>query len=253
MNEEEKNNSENTELVETEQNDSYVPAEQESADESFKNDSFYKIAKGKGIFNLPNKLTISRMVMIPVFILFFYLDFVGHFFVALAVFIVASLTDLLDGKIARKYHLVTNLGKFLDPIADKVLVSTAFILMLPASWIFSIFTDSWMVIVGACGVAIILAREIIISGFRMVAADAGIVIAADIFGKYKTVFQDASIIVLLISAGVIEICISSGSSALLEVARAVNYIGLIIFAAAVILTIISGVNYIVKNIGILKK
>ena len=74
MNEEEKNNSENTELVETEQNDSYVPAEQESADESFKNDSFYKIAKGKGIFNLPNKLTISRMVMIPVFILFFYLD-----------------------------------------------------------------------------------------------------------------------------------------------------------------------------------
>lgn len=215
-------------------------------EEKFAGDKFYAFAKGKGVMNLPNKLTISRMVMIPLFVLFFYLDFTAHFFVALAVFAAASLTDLFDGKIARKYGLVTNLGKFLDPIADKVLVSTAFILFLTAPWVFGGFLGGWAVIVAGCGVALILAREIIISGFRMVAADAGVVIAADKFGKYKTVFQDASVVVLLISAGVTEL--TTGVAA-----QAVNYVGLILFAAAIVLTVLSGVNYIVKNIGILKR
>lgn len=215
-------------------------------EEKFGGDKFYAFAKGKGVMNLPNKLTISRMVMIPLFVLFFYLDFTAHFFVALAVFAAASLTDLFDGKIARKYGLVTNLGKFLDPIADKVLVSTAFILFLTAPWVFGGFLGSWAVIVAGCGVALILAREIIISGFRMVAADAGVVIAADKFGKYKTVFQDASVVVLLISAGVTEL--TTGVAA-----QAINYVGLILFAAAIVLTVLSGVNYIVKNIGILKR
>ena len=97
-----------------------------------------------------------------------------------------------------------------------------------------------------CGVALILAREIIISGFRMVAADAGVVIAADKFGKYKTVFQDASVVVLLISAGITEL--DAGTAA-----QVVNYIGLVLFAVAIVLTVLSGINYIVKNIGILKK
>ncbi len=96
----------------------------------------YKIAAGKGVMNLPNKLTISRIAMIPVFVLFFYLDFTAHYFVALAVFAIACLTDLFDGKIARKYNLVTNLGKFLDPIADKVLVLSSLVIMLTVPDIF---------------------------------------------------------------------------------------------------------------------
>lgn len=220
--------------------------------EDFAGDKFYKFAKGRGVMNLPNKLTVSRMVMIPVFVLFFYLEFTGHFFVALAVFAIASLTDLFDGKIARRYNLVTNLGKFLDPIADKVLVSSAFIIMLTLPWIFTAFTGSWALIVAGCGVALILAREIIISGFRMVAADSGKVIVADMFGKYKTVFQDASIVVLLISAGVTEL-VDLASDAAYTAAQVVNYVGLVLFAAAIVLTVLSGINYIVKNIDVLKK
>ncbi len=215
-------------------------------------DKFYKFARGEGVMNLPNKLTVSRVVMIPVFVLFFYLEFTGHFFVALAVFIAASLTDLLDGKIARRYKLVTNLGKFLDPIADKVLVATAFIVMLTAPWMFTLFAGGWAIVLAGCGVAVILAREIIISGFRMVAADAGKVIAADKFGKYKTVFQDASAIVLLLSAGVTEI-VDLSSGAAYTAAQVVNYAGLALFVVAVVLTVLSGVNYIVKNIEVLKK
>lgn len=218
----------------------------------FEGDKFYKFAKGKGVMNLPNKLTISRMVMIPVFVLLFYLVFPGHYFVSLAVFAIASLTDLFDGKIARKYGLVTNLGKFLDPIADKVLVLSAFVIMLTVPGIFTAFAGSWAAIAAGCGVALILAREIIISGFRMVAADAGKVIAADMFGKYKTVFQDASIVVLLVSAGLNELFLSAEGAAY-TAARVVNYIGLALFAVAIVLTVLSGINYIVKNIDVLKK
>lgn len=221
-------------------------------DEKFEGDKFYKFAKGNGVMNLPNKLTISRMVMIPVFVLFFYLHFTGHYFVALAVFAVASLTDLFDGKIARKYNLVTNLGKFLDPIADKVLVSTAFIVMLTTSGLFTAFAGDWAMVAAGCGVALILARELIISGFRMVAASEGAVIAADMFGKYKTVFQDASIVVLLISAGVTEI-VNLASQVAYTAAQTINYIGLGLFAVAIVLTVLSGINYIVKNIEVLKK
>ncbi len=206
----------------------------------------YKFAAGKGVMNLPNKLTVARMVMIPVFVLFFYLNFTAHYFVALAVFGVACLTDLFDGKIARKYNLVTNLGKFLDPIADKVLVLSALVIMLTVPQFFVANLGYWAIIVAGCGVALILAREIIVSGFRMVAASSGTVIAADIFGKYKTTCQDISIVVLLIGAGVSEL-----TDHLAGVI--INYIGLAFFALAVILTVISGVNYLVKNKEVLKK
>jgi len=213
-----------------------------------KNSRAYKFAAGKGVMNLPNKLTISRVVMIPVFILFFYLDFTAHYFVALAVFGIASLTDLFDGKIARKYNLVTNLGKFLDPIADKVLVLSALVVFLtkPEIFVASSGMGEWTLIVAGCGVAVILAREIIVSGFRMVAAGAGIVIAADIFGKYKTVTQDIAVVVLLIGAGVCELTAHISG-------EIINYIGLAFFAISVILTVISGVNYIIKNIEVLKR
>lgn len=209
-------------------------------------DKFYRFAKGKGVMNLPNILTLSRMVMIPLFALFFYLEFTAHYFVALAVFALAALTDLLDGKIARKYSLVTNLGKFLDPIADKALVATAFILMLtrPGSFLFGL--GDWAIIAAGCGVAVIIVREIIVSGFRMVAADAGVVIAADIFGKYKTVMQDLAVAVLLAGAGIAGF--TDGMAA-----DIVNCVGLALFAVAVLLTIASGINYIVRNAGVLKK
>ena len=206
----------------------------------------YKIAAGRGVMNLPNKLTIARMIMIPVFILFFYPNFAGHYFVALAVFAIASFTDLLAGKIARRYNLVTNLGKFLDPIADKVLVSSALIVILTVPSYFTAFLGGWAMIVGGCCVAVIFARELIVSGFRMVAADAGIVIAADKIGKFKTDAQDISTIMLLLFGGFYEIF---GDAVGVQV---VNYIGLIMLAAAAILTVISGINYIVKNIAVLK-
>lgn len=206
----------------------------------------YKIAAGRGVMNLPNKLTIARMIMIPLFIFFFYFNFKGHYFVALAVFAIASFTDLLDGRIARRYNLVTNLGKFLDPIADKVLVSSALIVILTVPSYFTAFLGGWAMIVGGCCVVVIFARELIVSGFRMVAADAGIVIAADKIGKFKTVAQDISIIMLLLFGGFYEIF---GGAVGVQV---VNYIGLIMLAAAAILTVISGINYIVKNIAVLK-
>lgn len=216
-----------------------------------KNSRAYKIAAGKGVMNLPNKLTISRVLMIPLFILFFYLQFTAHYFVALAVFGIACLTDLFDGKIARKYNLVTNLGKFLDPIADKVLVLSGMVVLLTVPDIFNEYLGDWAIIVAGCGVALILAREIIVSGFRMVAAGAGIVIAADIFGKYKTVTQDIALVILIIGAGVCELAhLGEG----VELAgKIINYIGLGFFALSVILTVISGINYIVKNIEVLKK
>ena len=210
-----------------------------------KESKWLKFVKGKGVMNLPNKLTISRMVMIPVFIVFFYVQFTGHYFVALAVFAIASLTDLFDGKIARKYNLVTNLGKFLDPIADKVLVLSALVVMLTVPQIFTAGLGGWAIIVAGCGVALILAREIIVSGFRMVAASTGMVIAADIFGKYKTTAQDIAIVILLIGAGVCELTDHIAGAI-------INYIGLGFFAISVILTVISGINYLVKNREVLK-
>lgn len=205
----------------------------------------YKFAAGKGVMNLPNKLTISRVVMIPVFLLFFYLEFTGHYFVALGIFAIASLTDLFDGKIARKYNLITNLGKFLDPIADKVLVLSALVVFLTRPLCFGAWLGEWTLIVAGCGVALILAREIIVSGFRMVAASSGLVIAADIFGKYKTTAQDIAVVVTLIGVGVYEFHAFAG--------EIIIYVGMAFFALAVLLTVISGINYLVKNRDVLKK
>ena len=136
--------------------------------------------------NLPNKLTILRVIMVPFFVLFMLTDIGGpaNKWISLILFVVASLTDLLDGKIARKYNLVTNFGKFMDPLADKLLVCSAMICLIEMNKL-----DAWIVIV-------IISREFIISGFRLVASDSGVVIAASYWGKFKTVFQMAMIIVL---------------------------------------------------------
>ena len=170
--------------------------------------------------NLPNKLTVLRVLMVPFFVLFMLTDLggVANKWIALAIFVVASLTDLLDGKIARKYNLVTNFGKFMDPLADKLLVGAAMICLVEMGRL-----QAWIVI-------IIISREFIISGFRLVASDNGIVIAASYWGKFKTTFQMLMIIFLIIDLG--------GVFATVE--TALIYISLA-------LTIISLIDYIAKN------
>ena len=170
--------------------------------------------------NLPNKLTVLRVIMVPFFVFFMLTDVGGpaNKWIALILFCVASLTDMLDGKIARKYNLVTNFGKFMDPLADKLLVCSAMICMIEMGKL-----PAWIVIV-------IIAREFIISGFRLVASDNGIVIAASYWGKFKTVFQMAMIIVLIADfGGVFDI------------------IAQVLIWVALALTIISLLDYVVKN------
>lgn len=174
--------------------------------------------------NLPNKLTIFRVILIPFFIVFLLVPITPYDkWIALAIFIIASLTDLLDGKIARKYNLVTNFGKFMDPLADKLLVCSALICLIELNKI-----PSWMVI-------IIIAREFIISGFRLVAADNGVVIAASYWGKFKTTFQMVAVCLLIAD---------------IEVLRLVTQIVLWI---AVILTVVSLVDYLIKNKDVMKE
>lgn len=190
--------------------------------------------------NLPNKITLTRIFLIPVFTVVFFLTVIPYnYFIACILFILAACTDFIDGHIARKYNLVTNLGKFLDPIADKVLVSTALICMLVKPAILEVmWTAEWVMI--ACGVcvAVILARELIVSGFRMVAASTGLVLAADKVGKVKTTFQDIAIAMLLAGADFFG---------LIAVGKVFNVIGLVSLAVATVLTIWSGIGYIVKN------
>jgi len=231
----------------SEQSESDVTPEEPVTELEFKNSKFYAFAKGKGVMNLPNQLTFLRVLMIPLFVLFFYLEFKGHYFVALAVFALASFTDFLDGHIARKYHLITNLGKFLDPVADKILVSAAMILMLTRLFFFNVYLGEWGIIAAGCCVVLIIARELMISVFRMVAASAGIVLAADMIGKVKTTSQMISLILLLLWAGFYEFFPESVA------VQVINNAGLALFAVATVLTIVSGANYIVKNIEVLKK
>lgn len=191
--------------------------------------------------NLPNKISVLRICMIPVFVACFFCTAIPYnYAISAAIFALAALTDALDGHIARKYNLVTNLGKFLDPIADKVLVATAFILMIAKYEIFGLFGYGYFV-AGAVLVCVILARELIISAFRQIAAAEGIVLAAEKLGKYKTTFQDVCIVVLLVSASLVG-----------TAQKVVSIVGLAFFAVAAVLTILSGVSYVVKNPSVLK-
>ncbi len=192
--------------------------------------------------NLPNKITLTRILMIPLFVAIFYLDVIPYCeLIAGVIFVIAAATDALDGHVARSRNLVTNLGKFLDPIADKVLVSTAFIVLLtkPAAFV---AVGEWGLIVAGILVALILARELIVSGFRMIAAGQKLVLAADKLGKLKTVCQDASIALLLVGTSLIS----------LTAGKIIVYVGLVLFAACAVLTVVSGVNYIVKNKRVLQ-
>lgn len=177
--------------------------------------------------NLPNKLTTFRVILIPFFVFFMLApDMAGiNNYIAVAIFIVASLTDLLDGKIARKYNLVTNFGKFMDPLADKLLVCSAMICLIQTGQL-----AAWIVV-------IIIAREFIISGFRLIASDNGVVIAASYWGKFKTTFQMLMVIVLILNIQM----------------PFFQILGVILTYVALILTVVSLIDYIVKNKDVLKE
>lgn len=197
--------------------------------------------------NLPNKLTLLRLILIPFFIAAFYLGFfAGHYFVALGIFVVASLTDFLDGYIARKYNMVTDLGKFLDPIADKVLVLAGLIVLIADPYDTNVFGRIGIIgiIYGGVGVSIIMAREMVVSSLRMMAAKKGIVLAAEMTGKVKTFFTDVTIIVLLLAGDLLNFAP--------DVGVVFDYIGLVCFGISVLLTIISGCSYLIKNKEVFK-
>ena len=174
--------------------------------------------------NLPNKLTILRIIMIPFFVLFMLLDggvSLTYRYIAAVIFIVASFTDLLDGKIARKYNLVTNFGKFMDPLADKLLVCSGLICFVGLGQL-----PAWFVI-------IIISREFIISGFRLVASDNGVVIAASYWGKFKTVSQMIMSVLLIVNIPALSILTT------------------IFSVIALVLTVVSLIDYIAKNYRVL--
>ena len=179
--------------------------------------------------NLPNKLTIFRVILIPFFIVFLLVPDMPFLpsaewgeWIALAIFVIASLTDMLDGKIARKYNLITDFGKFMDPLADKLLVCSAMIALIEMNRI-----PSWVVI-------IIIAREFIISGFRLIASDNGVVIAASYWGKFKTTFQMVMICLMIANFPQLQILTN------------------IIMWIALILTVVSLIDYLVKNKDVMK-
>ena len=173
--------------------------------------------------NTPNKLTVARMILVPFLVVFLLTGWGGEAnrWICLAIFVAASVTDWFDGHLARKYNLITNFGKFMDPLADKLLVCSALICMIELREL-----PAWMVI-------IIISREFIISGFRLVASDNGVVIAASYWGKFKTTFQMIGVVLLIFNI------------------PALSTLTTIIVWIALALTVISLVDYIVKNAGVL--
>lgn len=169
--------------------------------------------------NLANKITMFRILLLPIFVLSYYYDQSG--ISSLAIFLLGSFSDFLDGYVARKYDMITDFGKFIDPIADKILVLSAFILFIERG-----FVEPWVVIV-------VLFRELLISGFRMLAAKKNISIAADIFGKLKTTTQFFSVIFFFLTIILIN--------------RNMFIIGKVLLYISVALTVLSMINYLYKN------
>lgn len=180
--------------------------------------------------NLPNKLTLLRVFMVPIFLLLMYLDIKFNLFLALAVFAAASITDAVDGHLARKHNLVTNFGKFMDPLADKVLVTSALICFLEMGYMGKF---------AAIAVIIIIAREFAVSGLRLITAGEGVVVAAGIWGKLKTAATMVTIVFILAMQGVIkEFDISS------SLCDTFNIISIVLIWICTVLTVFSGITYL---------
>ncbi len=190
--------------------------------------------------NLPTRITVSRIILIPLIVLFFYVDFHGHYYCATILYALCAITDILDGSLARKKNMITDLGKFLDPVADKVLAITAMVILLDRQLMIAPY--------GAIMTAVIICREIIVGMFRAVAAGKGIVLAADKIGKIKTIFTNIALPMMIFGGCRYEFY----ENAKLETAGTIiGYIGFGFFVIAFIFTVISGVNYIVSNKGVL--
>ena len=190
--------------------------------------------------NVPNILTMARIFCTPLMVLMFLLPIpkgIGVF-IALGIYVLGCLTDLLDGKIARKYNLVTDFGKFMDQIADKFITTTAMILVL-----FSGVTYNWLAIIM---LLVVVLRDILIGGIRMVAANKNFVIAADIYGKVKSFFLDASNMIMLLYIGLR--CVTT-----VKFVSYVRYFGLAIMIVGVVLSVVSCVNYSVKAVKALSQ
>ena len=181
--------------------------------------------------NLPTKITLSRILVLPVIVALFYVRFSYHYVVAAALFSVAAMTDMIDGKLARKRNEVTSLGKLLDPISDKILACTTLIMIAANGDAMMFFNPP----VGVIFTAIIVSREILIGAMRTVAASKGVILAADSLGKIKTIFLNVSLPIMMIA----------------ELHISVKIIGNVVFLLAFLFTVISGVNYVLKNKGIL--
>lgn len=192
--------------------------------------------------NLPNKLTLLRIILVPFFIIAMLVNFPFHYLVAGCIFGVASVTDTLDGKIARSRNLVTDFGKFADPLADKILVLTALVCFLQVGLLGSF---------GAISVIIVLFREFAVSGIRLVAASSGKVVAANIWGKIKTVSQMVGISVIFAMQVVLEVLnamkVSTGF-----ITEVFYYIGNGLIWLSTVFTLISGIIYLKDNISFLK-
>lgn len=192
--------------------------------------------------NLPNKLTLLRIILVPFFIIAMLVQFPFHYLVAGCIFGIASVTDTLDGKIARSRNLITDFGKFADPLADKILVLTALVCFLQVGLLGSF---------GAIPVIIVLFREFAVSGIRLVAASSGKVVAANIWGKIKTVSQMVGISVIFAMQVVLEILgamkVSTGF-----VSEVFYYIGNGLIWLSTVFTLISGIIYLKDNISFLK-
>lgn len=191
--------------------------------------------------NVPNKITISRIILIPLIVFFYLADFIPYGigkFVSAFIFMIAAYTDFLDGYLARKNNQVTNFGKFLDPIADKLIVFSALVLVCVDGTLPHIFSELVLIIM--------LARDFIVGAIRTVAASSNIVIAADIFGKIKTVLQDIALSILLVYSGLIVLGITG---IVLEIFKWAGFVMIFLSAVA---SVLSGINYCVKNKGVLK-
>lgn len=191
--------------------------------------------------NLPNKLSLLRICMVPLFVAAYFLPYYWGAFIAVGIFLLAAFTDFLDGHIARKYGMVTDLGKLLDPIADKILVCAALFCVVatnPLQYYYEAWAVTFGLILLAVGAAIILSRELLISAVRQIAASKGVVLQANIFGKIKTVFQDVSLpLLVILNSGILQ-----GTLRMIW-----WWVSLVLFSVAVILTIVSGVIYLVQN------
>lgn len=181
--------------------------------------------------NIANKLTILRIILIPVFVVFFYIKVPFWNYYAALVFIAAAVTDLFDGKLARKHNMVTNFGKLIDPIADKLLVCSALILLTHIDWVNEIF------------VIILVGREFVVSGLRAIAAAEGKVLAADKLGKLKMVAQIVAIVTVLLRDGFF-----AGT----WINTWIITLGFIFICVSVVLSVVSCANYFIKNREVLK-